>query len=70
MDLDNLPVGEVGEWVSEKHDYLKRYIDVSRAARRHLLQARAQRVGLWVDLGSAAPPIAPWEFRALKKDGV
>jgi three-Cys-motif partner protein len=40
MDSDNLPVGEVGEWVSEKHDYLKRYIDVSRAARRHFLNGK------------------------------
>jgi endonuclease YncB( thermonuclease family) len=31
------------------------------------LQARAQRLGLWVDLGSSAPPIAPWEFRAQSK---
>ena len=26
-------------------------------------QARAQRVGLWVDLDSVKPPVAPWEFR-------
>ncbi len=30
-------------------------------------QARSQRVGLWGDLGSAEPPIAPWEFRAQSK---
>ncbi len=30
------------------------------------LQARAQRIGLWVDSGSAKPPVAPWEFRKLK----
>lgn len=25
--------------------------------------ARAARVGLWADLGTAAPPVAPWDFR-------
>ena len=27
------------------------------------LAARASRVGLWVDLGTASPPVAPWDFR-------
>ncbi len=31
------------------------------------LQARSQRVGLWVDSGTEKPPIAPWEWRKLPK---
>jgi three-Cys-motif partner protein len=40
MNTDDLPVGEVGEWALLKHDYLKRYIDVSRAARRKFLNGK------------------------------
>lgn len=32
------------------------------------LQARAQRVGLWVDLGTAKPPLPPWDWRKLPKE--
>jgi endonuclease YncB( thermonuclease family) len=32
------------------------------------LQARTQRVGLWVDSGTTKPPVAPWEWRKLSKD--
>jgi endonuclease YncB( thermonuclease family) len=32
------------------------------------LTARAQRLGLWADLGGAKPPIAPWEWRKTPKD--
>lgn len=28
--------------------------------------ARGQRLGLWRDLGSAAPPVAPWDYRKAK----
>ncbi|MBS0407322.1 MAG: thermonuclease family protein [Proteobacteria bacterium] len=30
-------------------------------------KARATRIGLWSMLGTAAPPIAPWEFRHLNR---
>jgi three-Cys-motif partner protein len=30
---DGLPVEDVGEWAKQKHDYLCRYIDISRGAR-------------------------------------
>lgn len=30
-------------------------------------QARAGRVGLWVDLGTGAEPVAPWEWRKARK---
>jgi endonuclease YncB( thermonuclease family) len=30
-------------------------------------QARARHVGLWVDLGSAAPPVEPWLWRKQAK---
>lgn len=33
-DDDGLPVNEVGPWAKEKHDKLRRYVDVSRAVRR------------------------------------
>lgn len=29
--------------------------------------ARERRVGLWIDLGSANPPVAPWEWRRRKR---
>ena len=30
-------------------------------------QARTGRVGLWVDLGTGAEPVAPWEWRKARK---
>ena len=32
------------------------------------LDARTARRGLWVDLGSKSPPVAPWIWRKLPKD--
>ena len=34
---DGLPVEQVGEWVKEKHEYLRRYINISRAVRKKWL---------------------------------
>lgn len=34
---DGMPAEEVGSWAKEKHDYLCRYIDISRAARAKYL---------------------------------
>ncbi len=37
---DGLPAEDVGAWAKEKHDYLCRYIDISRAARAKYLGDR------------------------------
>jgi three-Cys-motif partner protein len=36
-DDDGLPMDEVGPWAKEKHERLRRYIDISRAARRKFI---------------------------------
>jgi three-Cys-motif partner protein len=36
---DGLPAEEVGVWALEKHDYLRRYLDISRGARQKFLGA-------------------------------
>ncbi|WP_404421932.1 three-Cys-motif partner protein TcmP [Thalassospira australica] len=46
---DGLPASGVGTWVSEKHNYLQRYLDISRAARNKFLSGRAQSA-TFVDL--------------------
>jgi hypothetical protein len=35
-----LPAEEVGVWAIEKHNYLKRYLDISRGARRKFWDQR------------------------------
>lgn len=37
---DGLPAEEVGAWAVEKHNYLARYLDISRGARQKFLGAR------------------------------
>jgi three-Cys-motif partner protein len=37
---DGLPAEEVGVWAVEKHNYLARYLDISRGARQKFLGAR------------------------------
>src|ERR1700676_5230113 len=34
---DGLPAEEVGSWAKEKHNYVRRYVDISRAARKKFL---------------------------------
>ena len=34
---DNLPVSEVGEWTLEKHERLRRYVDITRGVRKKWL---------------------------------
>lgn len=34
---DGLPADEVGIWAKEKHDYLKRYLDISRGTRKKFI---------------------------------
>lgn len=38
LDDDGLPLDEVGPWVKEKHERLRKYVDISRAARRKFVE--------------------------------
>jgi three-Cys-motif partner protein len=38
LDDDELPLDEVGPWAKEKHDRLRKYIDISSAARRKFIE--------------------------------
>ncbi|WP_336232272.1 three-Cys-motif partner protein TcmP [Thalassospira sp. CH_XMU1458] len=46
---DGLPASEVGVWACEKHDYLSRYLNISRKARQKFLSGRAKSA-TFVDL--------------------
>ncbi len=48
---DGLPAEEVGVWAKDKHDRLRRYLDISRGARRNFLEGRS-RSATYVDLFS------------------
>lgn len=37
---DNLPAMDVGEWADEKHEHLKKFLDISHAARRKFVTGR------------------------------
>lgn len=37
-DVDGLIMDEVGEWAKDKHERLRRYLDISRAARRKFVE--------------------------------
>jgi hypothetical protein len=41
LDVDGLPMDEVGAWAKDKHDRLRKYIGASAAARRKFLTAAA-----------------------------
>lgn len=48
---DGLPAEEVGVWAKEKHDYLCRYIDISRSARAKYLGPGPGKAGAtYIDL--------------------
>jgi len=48
---DGLPVEEVGEWVAEKHDLLRDYIQISSATRKKYLPPPSSRGGAaYIDL--------------------
>ena len=47
---DGLPISEVGAWVQEKHDYLRRYIDISSAARRKFISPKGNGGATYIDL--------------------
>lgn len=38
FDEDGLPIDEVGPWVKEKHERLRKYIDITSATRRKWIQ--------------------------------
>lgn len=38
LDDDGLPLDEVGPWAKDKHDRLRKYVDISRATRRKWIQ--------------------------------
>lgn len=46
---DGLPATEVGEWAKQKHEYLRRYLDISSAARKKFLNGRS-RSATFIDL--------------------
>jgi three-Cys-motif partner protein len=49
LDEDGLPLDEVGPWVKDKHDRLRKYVDISRAARRKWVEG-SSRCATYVDL--------------------
>lgn len=56
---DGLPAEEVGVWAKEKHNYLCRYIDISRGARKNFIgqgKAGATYVDLFCGPGRAKLP--------------
>ena len=55
MDDDGLPLDEVGPWAKEKHERLRKYVDISRAARRKFTQGRggASYIDLYCGTGRA-----------------
>jgi three-Cys-motif partner protein len=38
LDEDGLPLDEVGVWAKEKHERLRKYVDISRAARKKFVE--------------------------------
>ncbi len=46
---DGLPAAKVGEWAKEKHNYLRRYLDISSAVRRKFLTGPS-KTATFVDL--------------------
>ncbi len=51
---DGLPANEVGAWVKEKHKFLQRYLDISRAARhKYIGRAGATYIDLFCATGRA-----------------
>lgn len=49
LDSDGLPLDEVGPWVEDKHDRLRKYVDISRATRRKWIEG-SSRCATYVDL--------------------
>lgn len=55
LEDDGLPLDEVGLWAKDKHDRLRKYIDISRAARRKFVQGSggATYIDLYCGTGRA-----------------
>ena len=49
LDDDGLPLDEVGPWAKDKHDRLRKYVDISRAARRKWIEG-SSKSATYVDL--------------------
>jgi len=47
---DGLPVLDVGPWTAEKHDYLRRYITATKAARARFLPPAGPGGAAFIDL--------------------
>lgn len=50
MQSDGLPVGDVGFWAKQKHQYLERYIDISKKTRAKYLPPLGHRGAVYIDL--------------------
>lgn len=55
LEHDSLPLDEVGAWAKDKHDRLRKYVDISRAARRKFVQGSggATYIDLYCGAGRA-----------------
>ena len=53
LDDDGLPLDEVGAWAKEKHERLRRYVDISRGARRKFARGGTTYVDLYCGTGRA-----------------
>ena len=55
LDDDHLPIEDVGSWAKEKHERLRRYIDITRATRRKWVRGSggATYVDLYCGTGRA-----------------
>lgn len=55
LDEDGLPLDEVGPWAKDKHERLRKYLDISRAARRKFVEGRggAAYIDLFCGAGRA-----------------
>ncbi|MCZ6666179.1 MAG: three-Cys-motif partner protein TcmP [Gammaproteobacteria bacterium] len=56
LDDDGLPLDEVGAWAKEKHDRLRKYIDIARATRKKFVDGPggASYIDLFCGSGRAA----------------
>ena len=52
LDDDGLPLDEVGPWAKEKHERLRKYVDISRAARRKFVQGEGGATYIDIYCGS------------------
>jgi hypothetical protein len=49
---DSLPLDEVGAWAIEKHERLRKYVDISRGARANFLPPKGTGGASYIDLYS------------------